>query len=186
MADAVFIGIGSNIGDSSAMCKAAVRELVRDQRAACFTLSSLYTTSPVSDIVQRYFLNCALRMSWSGSPEVLLDCLMKIETSLGRTREIPDGPRTIDLDILLFEDMVLDGPSLTIPHPRLHVRKFALVPCLEIDPTLVHPRYGRPLAEFLETLGDEQKIEYLERIGEDEIYPATKDSCGFTGIKVTD
>ena len=180
MADAVFIGIGSNIGDSSAMCKAAVRELTRDQRAACFTLSSLYTTSPVSDIVQRYFLNCVLRMSWSGSPEALLDCLMKIETSLGRTREIPDSPRTIDLDILLFEDMVLDRPSLTIPHPRLHVRKFALVPCLEIDPTLVHPRYGRPLAEFLETLGDEQKIEYLERIGEDEIYPARNCCTGDT------
>jgi 2-amino-4-hydroxy-6-hydroxymethyldihydropteridine diphosphokinase len=75
-----------------------------------------------------------------------------------------DGPRTIDLDILLFGDMVLDEPSLTIPHKELHKRKFALIPCLEIDPNLIIPTYKKPLNDFLPEIGDDQVVTKLQGI----------------------
>ena len=154
------------MGDSQGHCKAAMREVVKDPRVRKSFLSSLYLASPVSEIAQEDFVNCAIKIQWEGSPEDLLAFTTHVEDSLGRKREVAGGPRTIDLDILLFDDVVLDTSFLTIPHPGLHLRKFALVPCLEIDPFLVHPRYGRPLAEFLKMTGEEQRIEFLERIGE--------------------
>ncbi len=169
MAGVAYIGIGSNVGDAFDNCLQGVMAVISDERATFVALSSLYRTSPVSPIAQADFLNGALKIVWRGTPRKLLSFLRAVEAGLGRTRVVRFGPRTLDLDILLFDDVVLDTTGLTIPHPRLHERKFAIVPCLEIDPNLIHPRFGRPLAEYLHQIGDEQKIDLFGRIAPDRI-----------------
>ncbi len=89
----------------------------------------------------------------------LLTLLNRIEAEMGRIRNVPLGPRIIDLDILLIDDLVIDSEQLTVPHPRLHERKFALAPILEIDASATHPRFGRPLREFLAEADSGQLIE---------------------------
>ncbi|MGD0231773.1 MAG: 2-amino-4-hydroxy-6-hydroxymethyldihydropteridine diphosphokinase [Syntrophorhabdales bacterium] len=164
MTGVAYIGVGSNIGDAFENCVQGIRKVIHDERAAFIALSSFYRTSPVSPIAQDDFLNCALKITWGAGPPELLSFLHEVEGALGRTRDVKFGPRTLDLDILLFDDLVLDTPALTIPHPRLHERRFVLVPCLEIEPRLVHPRLKRPLAEYLDQIGPEQKIEFFRRI----------------------
>ena len=164
MAGSAHIGVGSNIGDALENCLRGVRSVILDERASLVALSSFYRTSPVSPAAQSDFVNCVLKIAWRCAPRELLALLLEVETALGRTREIRFGPRTLDLDILLLDDLLLDEPGLTIPHPRLHERKFALVPCLEIDPGLVHPRFKRPLAEYLHRIGGDQKIEPLGKV----------------------
>lgn len=122
------------------------------------SISSFYTTSPVSEIKQDDFINCAIFLSWEGTPNELLGFLTDIENRMGRTREIKDGPRIIDLDILLFGDVVLDEPSLIIPHKELHKRKFASIPCLEIDPNLILPTLKKPLSDFLPEISEDQVV----------------------------
>ncbi len=169
VAGLAYIGIGSNVGDAYKNCVNSIRNVVSDERAGFVALSSLFCTSPVSPIAQQDFLNGALKISWSASPSDLLSFLLSVESKMGRQRDLPLGPRIIDMDILLFGDVLLDTDELTIPHPRLHERKFMLVPCIEIDPHLVHPRLGQPLVALLAKIGDEQKIEFFKRIPENEI-----------------
>lgn len=168
----VFIGVGSNIGDGVAACTESIRRTLGDSRAELIGVSSFYTTSPVSPVSQADFTNGAVAATWTGSPQELLQFLNHIETDMGRVRSIPLGPRVIDLDILLFGDIVLHSPSLTIPHPGLHRRRFALVPCVEIDPSIIHPVYREPLSSFLDSIDPPQEIslllsadEVLRRIG---------------------
>jgi 2-amino-4-hydroxy-6-hydroxymethyldihydropteridine diphosphokinase len=92
----------------------------------------------------------------------LLALLNQIEAAMGRVRDVPQGPRVIDLDILLIDDLIVETTELTVPHPRLHERKFTLAPILEIEPSAVHPRLGRPLKEFLDEIGPEQTIEIVK------------------------
>ncbi len=159
MACTAFIGIGSNIGDRKSYCTSAIEGILSDDRAEFSALSSFYRTSPVSPVAQEEFLNCVLRITWNGSAHELLGLLTQIERALGRVRDVPQGPRVIDLDILLMDDLVMDSPELTVPHPRMHQRKFVLVPILEIDASIVHPRLHRPLHAFLDEIGEDQKIE---------------------------
>lgn len=170
MKDRVFIGIGSNVGDSEGNCIKSIKELRKDGRLAFRGASSLYRTSPVSSIPQDDFVNCAVFVSWAGSPLSLLEFLMGIENRMGRVRDgKKDSPRVIDLDILLFGNLVLQEHSLTIPHAELHKRKFAMVPCLEIDPQIIHPGFRRPLATFLSKIDDQQSVELIRKINMDEI-----------------
>jgi 2-amino-4-hydroxy-6-hydroxymethyldihydropteridine diphosphokinase len=174
MKDRVFIGIGSNVGDSQASCIRSIRELNKDGRLLLQGFSSLYRTSPLSEIPQDYFVNCAVFVSWAGSPLSLLELLMGIENRMGRIRDgRKDSPRVIDLDILLFGNLVLHEHSLIIPHEELHKRKFAIVPCLEIDPQIIHPGLRRPLATFLSKLEGPQSVELIRKISMDEIIADT-------------
>ena len=160
----VFIGIGSNIGNGVKNCMMAIKKISSDARAGLKSISSFYRTSPVSEIEQNDFVNCAVCIEWKDTPGELLTFLNGVEAYMGRTREIKGGPRVIDLDILLFDDVVLDEPSLVIPHKELHKRKFAIVPCLEIEPHIVHPRYKKPLNSFLPGIKDDQEINKLRGI----------------------
>jgi 2-amino-4-hydroxy-6-hydroxymethyldihydropteridine diphosphokinase len=170
MKDRVFIGIGSNEGDSEENCIRSIKEMVKDGRLRLQGVSSLYRTSPVSTIPQDDFVNCAIFVSWAGSPLSLLEFLMGIENRMGRVRDgRKDSPRVIDLDILLFGNLVLQEHSLTIPHAELHKRRFAMVPCLEIDPQIIHPGLRRPLATFLGKIEDQQSVERIRKISMDEI-----------------
>jgi 2-amino-4-hydroxy-6-hydroxymethyldihydropteridine diphosphokinase len=162
VAERVFIGVGSNVGDRQKNCLDGIRGVVGDERAGTWALSSFYRTSPVSPVSQPDFINAVLMLEWSGSPAELLSLLLKIERGMGRQRTIALGPRNIDLDILLFGDLVLETADLVIPHPRLHERKFVLIPMLELDPDLRHPRLSRPLVELLEAIGTEQRVELMD------------------------
>ncbi|HEX2964719.1 MAG TPA: 2-amino-4-hydroxy-6-hydroxymethyldihydropteridine diphosphokinase [Syntrophorhabdaceae bacterium] len=165
MEDRVFIGVGSNIGNGVKNCMAAIKTVSSDARIYLKSISSFYTTSPVSDIQQDDFINCAILVSWKGTAAELLALLQTIESSMGRTRDDrKNGPRIIDLDILLFGDAIIDEPSLTVPHKELHLRKFALVPCIEIDPNSVIPTFGKSLSEFLGSIDESQIIRKLRGI----------------------
>lgn len=154
----VFIGIGSNIGNPINNCLTGIKKIKEDKRVIFLSQSSLYSTSPVSDISQDDFINCVISIYWSSSPSELLNFLQKIEKDMGRQRGLRNGPRIIDMDILFYADIVSDVPALKIPHPEAHKRKFVIIPCIEIDPDLIHPVFNKRLSDFLSDIGDEQKI----------------------------
>jgi 2-amino-4-hydroxy-6-hydroxymethyldihydropteridine diphosphokinase len=135
-----YIGLGSNLGDREAALRDAL-DLLGDEVVA---VSSFRDTDPVGYLDQPRFLNAAAALETELEPRALLDRLLAIELELGRTREGPRfGPRTIDLDLLLYGDEVIDEPGLVVPHPRLAERRFVLEPLAELDPELVVPGLGR-------------------------------------------
>ena len=133
-----FIGLGSNLGDREATVEAALAAL-----PGVTAVSRLRETAPVGVVDQPPFLNGVARLETELSPRELLDTLLAVERSLGRERRERWGPRTIDLDLLLYGNEVVDEPGLTVPHPRLHERRFVLEPLAELDPALVVPGRGR-------------------------------------------
>jgi 2-amino-4-hydroxy-6-hydroxymethyldihydropteridine diphosphokinase len=161
----IFIGVGSNMGQSRKNCLMAIEKISSDKRACLRSVSSFYRTSPVSDIEQNDFINCAVEIDWEGTPRELLQFLNGIESSMGRIRKEKNGPRVIDLDILLYGDQIINEDDLTIPHKELHRRKFAIMPCIEIEPDL---NLVKRLASFLSEIGPEQMITRLERTGSTE------------------
>jgi len=148
-----YVGLGSNLGDRSATLARAVALLGERPGIDIVAISSFRETDPVGYLDQPRFLNAAVAVETSLQPESLLFVLLDVERELGRTREGPRyGPRTVDLDLLLVEGVTVDEPGLTVPHPRLHERVFALAPLAEIDPSIVVPGHGsvRQLLELLE------------------------------------
>jgi 2-amino-4-hydroxy-6-hydroxymethyldihydropteridine diphosphokinase len=152
-----YIALGSNIGDR----KASLRQAV-DRMAELGTItkrSSIYETDPVGYFDQPAFLNAVLELETSLEPVELLAKLHQIEHDLGRERSFRNAPRTIDLDLLLFDDLVLTSDQLTIPHPRMHERAFVLVPLSEIAPEVVVPRATRSARELLGELPGNQGVQ---------------------------
>jgi 2-amino-4-hydroxy-6-hydroxymethyldihydropteridine diphosphokinase len=144
-----YVGLGANLGDRSAMLRAAVEHFRRDPDLTVAGVSTVRETDPVGYVDQPRFLNAVVAIDTDLPPRELLDRLLGIERRLGRTREGPRfGPRTIDLDLLVYGDEQIDEPGLQVPHPRLHERLFALEPLAELDPALVIPGRG-PLSEIL-------------------------------------
>ena len=144
-----YVGLGSNLGDREHMIWGAVHMLAFNPDVAVVAVSALRETDPVGYLDQPPFLNAAAALDTDLTPRALLDLLLTVERELGRTRDSPRfGPRTIDLDLLLYGDEIVDEPGLTVPHPRLHERVFALEPLAELDPDLVVPGRG-PVAALL-------------------------------------
>jgi 2-amino-4-hydroxy-6-hydroxymethyldihydropteridine diphosphokinase len=143
-----------------------------DKRASLKALSSLYYTSPISSIPQPDILNGAFTIEWGGSATELLSLLKQIERRMGRRERGRDGPRIIDLDILLFGKAVIRLPDLVVPHPKLHERRFALIPCLEIDPSLVHAVFQKRLQELLDSIEEEQSVSWFCAIAAEDVLPA--------------
>ena len=154
-----YVGMGSNLGDRAAYLLLAVRGML-DAGLDVIRLSSIYETAPVDNVDQPAFLNMVaeLRGSTLPSAQQLLARLLRIEYALGRTRDILNGPRTIDLDLLIFKDERVNTEFLTLPHPRLHLRRFVLVPLNELVPNLNHPGLGKPVHELLETTPDKSEV----------------------------
>jgi 2-amino-4-hydroxy-6-hydroxymethyldihydropteridine diphosphokinase len=146
-----YIGLGSNI-EPEANLRAAVALLAASPGVRVTALSPVYRTPPWGPVSQAHFLNAAAALETALAPEVLLDALLGIETQRGRDRSLGAvrwGPRTLDLDLLLYGDAVLDTARLTVPHPRLAERAFALRPLCDLAPALHHPVLGRTLRELL-------------------------------------
>ena len=138
------VGFGSNLGDRLAMLRAAAGDLARAVRVE--KTSHVYATAPVGGVPQPEFLNAAALVDYDRTPEELLDLLLAIERKLGRVRGEKWGPRVIDLDLLWGEGMVKGSVRLTVPHPRLRERAFAIVPLLELVPDATDPRTGERYA----------------------------------------
>ncbi len=150
MSHTVFIALGSNLGDRSANLRGAAAALPPGVRV--LAESPIYETEPWGYADQPPFLNRVLRGETDLTPPGLLDHLKKIEASLGRVTTFRYGPRQIDLDILFYDNLLLETPPLVIPHPRLHERAFVLVPLADLAPTLVHPGLGLSVEQLLQSV----------------------------------
>src|ERR687898_2047127 len=147
-----YIGLGANLGDREERLRAAVAALGATDGIDVVAVSAFRETDPVDYLDQPRFLNGAVAVETALAPRELLDALLAVERSLGRTRDGPRfGPRTIELDLLLYGEESFDEPGLTVPHPRLHERAFALEPLAELEPGLVVPGQG-PLETLLAKL----------------------------------
>lgn len=147
-----YIALGSNLGDKQAYLDQAVQKLSQARGCAVETVSDFIITPPYGGVEQDDFLNGALKLRTLLPPQELLDLLHEIEADAHRKREIHWGPRTLDLDILLYDDLVLDSPELHIPHIEMHKRDFVLKPLAQIAPWVRHPIYQKTVAQLLETV----------------------------------
>jgi 2-amino-4-hydroxy-6-hydroxymethyldihydropteridine diphosphokinase len=151
-----YLSLGSNMGDREAHLRDAQARLAALGRVT--KVSSLYETEPVDFTDQPWFLNCALELETTQTAQQLMRGILQIEQKMGRRRTQSKGPRSIDIDILLFGDEVLSSPELTIPHPAMHQRRFVLEPLAEIDPEIRHPGLKKTIREFLGELPPGQTV----------------------------
>lgn len=159
----VLIGFGSNQGDSIAVCRKAIQALSEHPAITVVCVSSLYRTAPVGYLDQGWFVNGVLLGTTTLSPSELLGVLLGVEQSFGRERTVRWGPRTLDLDLLAYGDRVLQLPALTLPHARMHERRFVLAPLAEICPGWTHPVLGKTTRQLLDGLPEEpgQEVELM-------------------------
>jgi len=156
MSELAYLSLGSNLGDREDHLNQAITKL--NSLGTVKRVSSLYETDPVEFVEQPVFLNCAVALRTDLSPTELLHQILNIERSLGRQRIQKKGPRTIDIDILLFGDRVIKSADLTIPHPAMAQRRFVLLPLTEIAPGVHHPVLNKTAQKLLQELPPGQKV----------------------------
>ncbi len=159
----VYLGIGSNLGDRQANIEKALKLL--GERLQIELVSSIYETEPVGYVEQPVFLNAVCRGQTELGPLQLLSLVKGIEASLGRVSSFPNAPRTIDLDIIFYGNMIMQTPELTIPHPRLEERAFVLIPLLEIAPDLSHPVSGESIKDLAARVQGREGVKKIEKLG---------------------
>jgi len=160
MPQLVYLSFGSNVGDREAQLRDAVARLGAAGRVVA--LSSVYETEPVELTGQPWFLNCAVALETEKSPKELMTAILDIEQEMGRRRVLRKGPRSIDIDILLFGGTIMDSTELTIPHPAMHHRRFVLEPLAEIAPELQHPVLKKTIRELLDALPPGQAVRRVQ------------------------
>jgi 2-amino-4-hydroxy-6-hydroxymethyldihydropteridine diphosphokinase len=148
-----FLSIGSNMGDSLQNCCRGIEVLCADGQVKLLVRSPFYHTQPVDYSDQAWFVNAALLIQTFLTPSELLEKTQGVQTLMGRKSDpVRYGPRILDLDIILYEDLVIDASGLVIPHPRMHKRRFVLQPICDIDCTVVHPVLGQTIRNLLNQL----------------------------------
>lgn len=163
MAVIAYIGVGSNQGDRYAHCTAAIEHIAASPHTRMLKQSSWYLTEPQGYREQDDFINLAIKIDTDLTPFELLGFLKATEAKLARQETVRFGPRTIDLDILLYGDRIIRSPELIIPHMRLCERGFVLVPLQEIAPRLMHPVCNRTISRLLAELADTGRVIKLDR-----------------------
>jgi len=152
----VYLSLGSNVGDRAANLKTAIARL--GKLGKVMAVSSFYETEPVEFAAQPWFLNCAVELHTEKMPKQLLAAILEIEKEMGRRRIQKKGPRTLDIDILLFGNSIIKMKELTIPHPAMHERRFVLEPLAEIAPQARHPVFKRSVRELRHDLPPGQAV----------------------------
>jgi 2-amino-4-hydroxy-6-hydroxymethyldihydropteridine diphosphokinase len=154
----VHVGIGSNLGDARANCLKALEALDGLRQSRLIRASSLYRTEPVGYEDQEWFVNCAAMLETRLSPHDLMLAMQEMERAAGRKRLTPLGPRTLDLDLLFYGDLIVQENGLTVPHPELIRRRFVLEPLREIDPGKIHPVLNKTVEELYLALQDSKQV----------------------------
>ncbi|MFP4135608.1 MAG: 2-amino-4-hydroxy-6-hydroxymethyldihydropteridine diphosphokinase [Candidatus Acetothermia bacterium] len=152
-----FLGLGSNLGDRKANVDNSIELFTRQPEVNLLEKASNYETEPVGP-VQPWFINTAIEIETSLSPEGLLDWSKEVEKRIGRIESIHWGPRLVDLDLLLYDELVTDTEELRLPHPEMAKRRFVLLPLIELEDDLVHPELGTPLKELLTKTEENKKV----------------------------
>jgi len=158
MDSTVFIGLGSNQGEKINNCKHAIKEILKLNESCLVAQSPWYKTEPWGKDDQEWFINGVIQVRTCLIPHELLSRIKEIEQRLGRINTGRWGPRTIDIDILFFDTLIMHSPDLEIPHPRIHLRKFVLIPMAEIAPHFVHPVFKKTVGYLLNDLSDRKKV----------------------------
>ena len=153
----LYLSLGSNVGNRAKNLRAAIDELPH-AGVSVAKVSSFYETEPVDLREQPWFLNCVVEAETHFDPFTLLQALREIETKMGSKKLVAKGPRLIDMDILLYGDETIDTPGLQVPHPRMHLRRFVLVPLAEIAPTLRHPSWTKTVADLAVATTDRSEV----------------------------
>lgn len=156
MHNTVYLSLGSNLGDRAANLNAAINRL--RTLGEVLQVSSLYETEPVEFTAQPWFLNCAVELDTENTAQQLIESILEIERQMGRTRTQKKGPRSIDIDILLFGNSTIDTKGLSIPHPGLQERRFVLEPLAEIAPGVRHPTLKKTIQELSDALPPGQVV----------------------------
>ena len=168
MNQTAYLSLGSNMGNRMNNLKEALKRLQSDYPVTVVNVSSIYETDPVGYEEQDLFLNMVAQINTTLSPYQLLEACLQVEKDLGRKREIHWGPRTIDLDILLYNDENIITEMLVVPHPRMHERSFVMIPLVEISPDILLPTFKQPLYEIADQLSDKEGVRvWKEKNGED-------------------
>ena len=165
MPTVVYLLLGSNVGNREQRLRVAIARL--EAAGHVVSVSSFYETEPVDITDQAWFLNCAVALETSEPPAQLMARLLGIEREMGRERTRKKGPRTIDIDILLYADSIILSPELTVPHPAMHQRRFVLEPLAEIAPEVKHPVLGKTARELLTALPAGQAVRRMQKKTED-------------------
>lgn len=159
----VYLSLGSNLGDREENLRTAIARLADFGNVAA--VSSFYETEPVDVPAQQpWFLNCAVKFETEKMPRQLMSAILTLEQSMGRQRRQNKGPRTIDIDVLLFGSSIIELPSLTVPHPRMHQRRFVLEPLAEIAPDTRHPVFKRTMRELRDALPPGQTVKKISKV----------------------
>ena len=162
-----FIGAGANLGEPVRQIKQALDELEKSPGVRLLGASSLYRTQPVGPVEQPPFINAVFALECGMNPHELLALLLSVEEKMGRIRGERWGPRVIDLDLLFYDEMVISGQGLEVPHPRLHERRFVLVPLVELAPDIIHPVIKKTVFDVLAALPAEgpwvEKLQQQEK-----------------------
>jgi 2-amino-4-hydroxy-6-hydroxymethyldihydropteridine diphosphokinase len=161
MGHIAYIGIGSNLGDKLHHCEKAISEILKIDRHKLLAKSSLFKTQPIGYTSQDWFVNGVIKIETDLEAPELLRTLKTIESQLGRTETFRWGPRTIDLDILFFDDAEIYTEELQIPHPLIQDRQFVLIPLAEINRNLIHPVLKKTVQELLNNFKEDQGVERL-------------------------
>jgi 2-amino-4-hydroxy-6-hydroxymethyldihydropteridine diphosphokinase len=158
-----YLSLGSNLGDRLSNLKIAVLKMEESDSITLLESSPVYETEPVGKEDQPWFLNSVALVETSIEPLSLLDDLLGIEKAMGRQREVKWGPRNVDLDILLYDDLIIDSDRLTLPHPQIHKRRFILLPLVRMNPDLMHPLLKKTVKELLRECPDSSRVKLFAK-----------------------
>ena len=162
----VFLSLGSNLEDRFKNLKKALKVLKRSPKIEITQLSSVYETEPWEVESSNWFLNLVIKAECKLPPLQLLDFLEESEKKLGRKSKSDNSPRTVDIDILFYNDWIFHTPRLVVPHPRLHKRRFVLVPLAEIEPELEHSQFQQDIKSILGDLDDKKQVKFYKKAEE--------------------